>query len=510
MVEDPQLLDGQLKADYYLLLGQAKNTLNASLYGDSTLNEPVRYYSAKGGNDKKLAQSYYLRSKARFDLNKEVGDSEGALLDLLKAREHADTEKDSSLLGYIYYDIGDIYQVKYYFSEALANYRVALSYFGNRDNSFNKVLVYGKMGSIFNINQRPDSALFYQQRALDHMLLTNDSSRFHASILSALYKNIASSHRLLGDVDAQKNGFVKAYELLPEKGGTDANILIHLIAKSYISLNKPDSAYYYAQMYTEIPDETLKESAFRFHHWAIIYEKMGRFDLAIGYLNSYVKAIDKIYGEELSQSIYEAQQKYEKEALENQYNRVLVQRLYLVVVVAVFLLVGVVVSWYFISKIRKKERELLEAEQAIQTFSQLLGKQNQQDERLASFLVDKLDLTRKVAQMNVVATENTTDFIKQYHKIFGKNLMDEISWDNIYPVINDLYGGFVAKVEAQYPNLTDKELQLCCFIRAEFKTEEVAVLLSYTQSTVRVKKSRLARKMGFVDYDTFATYIMSL
>ena len=129
------------------------------------------------------------------------------------------------------------------------------------------------------------------------------------------------------------------------------------------------------------------------------------------------------------------------------------------------------------------------------------------NEQLRNFLMDKLDIARKVAQMNVVSSNNTKEFMIQFQKVFGKNMMD---WENIYPVINDLYDGFVDKIKRIYPDLSNKDLQLCCFVRAGFRSDEQAVLLGYTQNSIRVKRTQLVKKMKFDNAEAFHSYLMKV
>lgn len=502
-VENPDNLKKDQRADYYLLLADAKYKNEISLYGDSTLNEPVEYFS-KTNDSKKTTLSYFLRNKAFFDFARGAGNPEQAMYDALEAKKYSQKSGDY-LLGHIYIDIGDVYYTGDYYTDALDNYKKALDYF--QDDTENLIIVFGKMGSAFNLLKMPDSALIYQIKSADLLIEKKDTSRNALNVLSALYKNIASSYRSLGNSEAQKDMLVKAYYYLPEKEGMDANVILHLITLAYFRLNESDSALFYAEKYIETEDENSREAAFRYNHWYNVNKAMGHYEGALQYLEAFTVITDRIYKEDLSNSVFEVQRKYDKAALENQYNKVLVQRLYLIIIIILVILILVAALWFFKFKIKSKENELLKAEQAIQTFQQLLSNQDNTNERLTDFLVQKLDLTRKVAQMNVVTTDNTKDFIKQYNKVFGKNLLDEMSWNNIYPIINDLYNGFVDKIQNEYSDLSEKDLQLCCFVRAGFRTEEIAVLLNYTQNTVRVKKSRLCRKMGFNDFESFLNHI---
>ena len=550
-IENPGGLPNAQRADYYFLFAQATFKSGGSFYKDSIaaqLTDAIDYF-VKAKNNGKTAWAYFLRNRTYFDPDSETGDIEKAMQDCLKAKEYAEKAGDDELLQLAHQEIGNIYYTQYLFDDALASFKKSKQYSKKAAPVKDEIIRCGKLGSAYNQLGQYDSALVYQNRALELALAANDTSAQTRVVIASLYKNIGFSHKKKGDHRAEKDALLAAYLISPQREGRSMNVILYSLSQAYTQLNQTDSSMYYALKYATVENENIQEEAFRANHFYKLYKSAGNKDLALENLELLVLTCDKIYKENLSRSVLEIQKKYDKEALENQYNKVLVQRLYLVIIVFVTLLLGILSAWYFRNRIRRKETDLAEAQQALHAFrgtimqqdsqlqyydgeiskrdeqlhvynellmgqteqledyDRLLSERNEKDKHLHSILMDRLDIAHRVAQMNVVSTENTRIFMAQFHKVFGKNLLD---WELIRPTINELYGGFVDKLAAAHPDLGDKDLQLCCFVRAGFRTEELAVLLGMTQSSVRVKRTRLVKRMGFDSAESFLSYLEKL
>ena len=531
-VENVQKLGQRQRAEYYLLEVRAKSQANKKISADTLkLTEAIGYFT-KSNEYGKLAQAYLLRGRGLYDAREYTGNADRAMLDFLEAKKYAEQLDSTSLLSLIHQEMGDVLYTKNIYNEALEHFKQARAYASKQanPNPEDMIVIYGRIGSVFNATKQYDSALVYQNQAISLMQYAN-KTEYNSYVLALLYKNTGYTYGKLGKYELVKTELLKAYRLLPESAESDRKIVLTLLSDAYIALNQIDSAIYYASQFPEGEGETLHDKAFRSHHWYKLYKTIGRYPLALKYLEAYLKEAERIYNDELSATILEIQKKYDKEQIENQYNQMLVQRLYLIIMFIVGILVGSLIIWSLVYRMKKKENELLKAQQSLDVMRRMLSsKENElanfkdkeqqeeeiadtlaeKDKRLRTLLLGKLDIARRIAQMNVVESDNSTLFMKQYRKIFDQDLMEEIDWANLSTVIDELFDNFSAKITGSNPDLSQKDMQLCCLIRAGFKPDEISVLLNYTQNTVRVKKSRLGRKMGFADYETFLSYIMGV
>ncbi|NDV58781.1 hypothetical protein [Bacteroides sp. 519] len=457
------------------------------------------------------------------------GNNEEAMKHLLIAKDYAEYSNNTSLLGVIYHDIGNAYSGGGSFRKALESFKKAQSYYSQSGNKKREALVQDHIGNMVFVLGEPDSALVYFQRVLNYAEETGDEwyvARSHRRISCAYWDleqyDKAKEHALLSvSLDKERDDEVFNYPTL---------------TKCYLQEEKLDSALHYTEKLKEVKYADTKETLLTYHHLkSLIFEKKGDYIAALKESKAVVQLQSSLAEDIRNSSIPYLQEQYDKERIEAEYNQVIIHRLRLIIVVISIILFGALSGWFLMYRIKRKENELLEAERALSTFREMLTQQEEQiqnydrkliqqhedykqvvlerdekSEYLRSFLMDKLDIAQKIAQLNIVPNDNNSAFMKRYQKVFGKNLMDELGWDNLYALINQLYDGFVDKIKELYPDLSDKDLQMCCFIRVGFRPEEMAVLLNYTQNTVRVKKTRLWQKLKFKDYETFLSTIMAV
>jgi DNA-binding CsgD family transcriptional regulator len=173
-----------------------------------------------------------------------------------------------------------------------------------------------------------------------------------------------------------------------------------------------------------------------------------------------------------------------------------------------FLLLFIAIGFGFY---RKQKNELLKAKQTVGSLEEMLHIKDFKENKLRELLLEKLDFAKKIAQMSMhPSNSNNYNFIKQFHRVFGYNIDENLNWANLYPIINELYNNIVDKLKVSYPTLTDKELQLCCLVRAEFRQDEIAFILSYEYNSIKTIKMRLRMKMKFDNNDDFNQFLINL
>ncbi len=168
--------------EYYLLTFHEAEKLESdtliarSLYDLGFANAELGRYEA--------AITYCLHSMELCDKNKwaklwlknirrisgcyvAIGDYEQSYVYLLAALHKLETLKDSTGMVPIYYEIGSNYFFQENFSEALKNYKIALSLPKNpKKEDYFKYDCYGAIGSTYARKEQIDSALVYNQKSL--------------------------------------------------------------------------------------------------------------------------------------------------------------------------------------------------------------------------------------------------------------------------------------------------------------------------------------------------------
>lgn len=509
-IEHPEKLSKNEYAKYWLLKIQAHEKTGANIKDDSLIHISATYYS-QARDSLNAAKANLYTARVHFARN----DNEEAMKYLLIAKDFAEGTKNNDLLGSIYYNIGNAYNRNRNYNKALESFKISQDYYSKSKNKVKEILTLEYIGAMFAEEAEQDSALYYYQQVLDYTNNTGDDGP------------MARINRRMACMFLDLEQYAKAREqaeISMEKDETDEQALWNNWVLSNCLLQEGDieGAAKYAKGMPDRKYWDQPKSKLLYHTlMSKIYEAKDDPESSLQETKMINQLQDQIYKTAMNNSIPYIRELHEKEQIEKIYNRITEHRLKLIILVIFILLLAVRTGWFVTNYIKRKKDELQEAGQTLTTFREMLSKQaiqlqeynqvlserDEKNEQLRNFLMDKLDIARKVAQMNVVSSNNTKEFMIQFQKVFGKNMMD---WENIYPVINDLYDGFVDKIKRIYPDLSNKDLQLCCFVRAGFRSDEQAVLLGYTQNSIRVKRTQLVKKMKFDNAEAFHSYLMKV
>lgn len=520
-IEHPEKLSEKEYAKYWLLKIQAHEKTGANIKDDSLIHISATFYS-QAKDSLNAAKANLYTARVYFARNK----NEEAMKYLLIAKDFAEGTKNNDLLGSIYYNIGNAYNSNRNYNKALESFKISQGYYSKSKNKVKEIVTLEYIGTMFAEEAEQDSALYYYQQVLDH---TGDNW-----LIARINRRIASMYLHLEQYDKAR---VHA-GISMEKDETAEQALWNNWVISNCLLQKGDieGAVKYAKRIPGRKYWDQPESKLLYHTlMSKIYEANDDSESSLQEIKMINQLQDQIYKTAMNNSIPYIRELHEKEQMEKIYNRATIHRFKLIIIVIMIILLGIRIGWFVTNYIKRKKIELQKAKQTLNTFQKMLSKQENQlksfnqelseqaiklqeynlvlserdekNEQLRNFLMDKLDIARKVAQMNVVSSNSTKEFMIQFQKVFGKNMMD---WENIYPVINDLYYGFVDKIKKIYPDLSNKDLQLCCFVRAGFRSDEQAVLLGYTQNSIRVKRTQLVKKMKFDNAEAFHSYLMKI
>lgn len=111
-------------------------------------------------------------------------------------------------------------------------------------------------------------------------------------------------------------------------------------------------------------------------------------------------------------------------------------------------------------------------------------------------LLQQLGIIRLMAS---TPTNQNQTLLKRISAISGGEIPTGslLVWGDLYSVIDRLYDHFHYRLSAGYGNvLTEKEIQICCLLRAGFTTKEIGVVTQQTNATIYVRKTSIRKKIG--------------
>ena len=116
-------------------------------------------------------------------------------------------------------------------------------------------------------------------------------------------------------------------------------------------------------------------------------------------------------------------------------------------------------------------------------------------------------------QQPLLAESPTTQNQEALRKISNVGNSESISdtlvnWQELYPVIDELYDCFHTKLLNDYPGVfSEREIQILCLLRADFSTKEIGVLIQQTSNSVYVSKTSIRKKLNLPPKDDFIAFL---
>lgn len=163
--------------------------------------------------------------------------------------------------------------------------------------------------------------------------------------------------------------------------------------------------------------------------------------------------------------------------------------------------------------LRNRKNKLIEKEDEIDALRKLLSESsdavdgNKDDRFFKKILLQQLGVIR-------MATANPTsanlELLKRMKEITGKEVDVDalLNWNDLYKTIDYIYDGFYASLVKKFGSvLNEKEIQLCCLLKANFSTKEISVVTQQSVRTVYQRKSTIRQILQMPEAEDIATFL---
>ncbi|MDE6808837.1 MAG: LuxR C-terminal-related transcriptional regulator [Muribaculaceae bacterium] len=188
------------------------------------------------------------------------------------------------------------------------------------------------------------------------------------------------------------------------------------------------------------------------------------------------------------------------------------QRMWLtIIIITLSSFIIIMFLWYMSHRRRTR---LIEAEERIDTLEGLLKSANnpatdQKQRLLKKLLLQQLGIIRTFAES---PTAQNQEALRKISNIGNSDtpLDTLVKWDDLYPVIDELYENFHDNLLKRYPQLfSQREVQIICLIRAGFSTKEIGVLIQQSSNSIYVSKTAIRKKLGVQPKEDFMEALTS-
>lgn len=239
---------------------------------------------------------------------------------------------------------------------------------------------------------------------------------------------------------------------------------------------------------------------------AEIYQKKGNYKKACYHLKKSVAYEDSIINTLNRGTINELILKYQNDNLDRKNKSLTFKNnviLYLFITIVVVILFG----YYELRRKQIKNRYLLEIQ--IEAMENIERREEQGKSHLKEVFLRDLEISKRIALLKSRQTEKTQSFFKEFGKLFTVNEIPsfELSWDAFYKNTDLIFNNFYTRLTSKYPNLCEKEVQLCCLMLVNFKTDEIAAVWNQSVFSVQKYRSNIRKKIGVIEGGDIIAYL---
>lgn len=522
----------QEKALYGLLLTEAMIKASNMPMTDSLISIAAQYYD-KASNIEKKAKSWFYWGR----VNQELLYKDKALKCYLKAVSYADQTQDNKLLALIYNYLGNLYRQLEIYDEAIKNTKLASHYCFRANDTLNIPFAIRDIGRVYLFKKEVDSAFCYFNYALE---------------VARSYQNKVAEGSILNDIGTayrQKKDYQNAARLIkssiPLKTEQQQYSSYLSLARLYFRLNKIDSLTYYLKLAERDSNIYVQEGTNYYRYKLSMMKK--DYENAIFYNMKYQILKDSInrkaQKDEIMRLKYDHNQKQLKKELEQKAAQ---ERFLYICCILLLILIIMGVGYFHIRSrwnheqtLRLQEKKIQhEKELRQQSIEQIL--QNQEQIELNKQKLINKDLDLQAAQKDLIIyntkllkAENDLISLKRQERelrdrLFHQTqLSDRIRCSGVdvrkkdidlqpftmkeYPFlvkkIDELYDDFSKRLKIQYPKLKERDIEVCCLIKAGARTGNIASLIPMTPNAVTKKKKQILEKMELkeITLDDFLT-----
>ena len=192
------------------------------------------------------------------------------------------------------------------------------------------------------------------------------------------------------------------------------------------------------------------------------------------------------------------------------------QRQMIVIIMLFFVTLGGILLFVYLY--RRRQRLLLEKEEEIETLRNMLAAADKKDDKesVRKLMLQQLGVIKTIAGTPTEANQQLLARLMALNEETANALID---WPSIYQTIDLVYDGFYTRLMQKYgasdqsndsahPVLNEKELQLCCLLKADFSTKEINMLTRQSLQTIYQRKTQVRQKLSLAEAEDITTAIV--
>ncbi len=513
------LSSGKNYATWALLLAQARDKVYGKRLPDS-LNIPssdelvqdAMDYFEKEDDLKRMAQAYYYKGQLLEDQKKLTE----AIPLFLKSKDIM-TRLDEPLFTYlICQSLGNTYRYQDLYEESLVQLKDAYQYALRSGNGERISYALSELGRTYVHKNEMDSALFYFGKSLEN------AKRLGNLELEAMAMGE------LGFVYGKLRLYENALQYIRKEVDIKQEISCRELPQAYYGLGyvffdagQLDSSKVYFLKSLETDNLYTIKGAYDF--LSKIEEEQNKYTDAIYYNKQYRIYSDSIYVLTHTYDLAELQARYDHERLLNIANSLQMEKLQILKIALLLIICLLIIILFYQIYIFKKERLLVSIKEKINVYEEKI-KENELLIEKNNARIDSLTLEQsKVFELNKInedlkkqnrllheQIEKGKQSLSSYFVKLGDQVpyfyrlkrirscphfLKEEDWSVIRIWVNLQYNQYADRLEKDFPEFTELDMQYCWLIKMGFTTSEIATCMAINSASSTKEKQRIKQRI---------------
>lgn len=457
-----------------------------------SVTAPIVDYLEKHGTPRERVRALLLHGMGL----ERRGNASDALLMYQKALRLARQGGDSVQVLLCWMRLGELYTLRTDLRDEMVKaYRNAMRLAEQLGDTSRLSSCHANLGRLYIAAQPGDSLYDRWQEGVEHYrkaaeLAYEAGDEFNEMVakyeLAALYSTRQHPYEALPLLQETKDFQFRTF---PDQKGAALSLLITV----FLQLDRPDSAQVYIDQALALP---ANQNNIRYHVYEMLfqyYQAKKQSDLAAWAADSLFYYQPAAARQQVSTQVAEIKEKYANEQLSEAHARVSQERnnsILIGISVAIALLLIIVFSRKaYRDRLRRRERQLHEKDEAINTLQTYLEEEKAHVEEVSGRLSDIEGREQELRH----ALTNDTELMQRLRK--EPKFLDDSEWEKLKAVVDHVYSGFTVRLHECFPLLSEVYIRYCILIKLRFTVSQIAILMAVAPSSVSQQKSRIKKRI---------------
>lgn len=506
-ISNPNELKEKERADYLLLLTQARDKNIMDISADSSITFAIDYYKKSGDKRKYgIAMYYYGRVLQKSK------EGAKAMKVFLEARQILEEIDEYKMLGLLCGNISVLNREQSLYEEAICYCHEAIDYYYQAKDTLGVAYAYQTMGSSFFLKQEMDSVYQCATKSLE--LLGNNPIRLQIVAL----KMLGMMYSFEKQYSEAEKIFLKIIDLEPD----EKRILFHYMSlgRLYQLMGKKEDAEKYLKLCLESHSLFTRSNAYI--NLAKLAKSNHDYKQALILKEKADSLLSVAESEDKREDLIQLQIKYQDERREKEKLQIELKNRtnQFVLIVALIMLLGV--AYYFYKRywhtkvqmeriqktLEKNNRQIESYLIEIENYKKQKNKNDSDTDSKISRLSHQIDeLIQENAELRSKADVCELIRILKNRGVVAEKLTQK-EWDKIFKLVNCLYFDILIRFKLDYKRLTKRDFEMIAFLLLGFTPKELMFIFDAKDThTIFTAKSRLKKRLKLKKDDSLDDFL---